>query len=201
VSEPTDSVSGVRARDRRLWILVAAALALRLAAMFALGTPEKARGDAWDWGHESACLAQSLVDGGPYGDPWDKGTGPSAWLTPPYPALLAVLWKACGGVSPALATTLFAIQSLLSALTCALIVLLGAELGRPRAGWLGGWLFAAYPPAIWNAVDTVWTRRWSRSGSRCSRCCSCARCAPAARGRSRSRARSTARCSSPIRRR
>ena len=138
-------------------MLFAAALAVRLVAIFALDTPGAAEGKTpWKFGGESACLAASLAEGRGYGDPWAKDTGPSSWLTPVYPAFLAGLMELGGGVTRATALFLFLAQSLASAATCVLLAVLGARLGLSRAGVLAGWLLACYPIAVWNAVQTVW---------------------------------------------
>lgn len=138
-------------------LLFGGALLLRLVALAVLAPQHAAQGaSAWDFGHEAACLAQSLHQGQGLGDPWGHGTGPSGWLTPPYPALIAGLLSIFGGFGPQLALALFALQALASALTCVLVVGLGKNLNAPRAGWWGGVIFALYPPAIWNAVAVVW---------------------------------------------
>ncbi|MCE9594789.1 MAG: hypothetical protein K8S98_11415 [Planctomycetes bacterium] len=149
--------SNARPSVRALGLLFLVALGLRLALLFVLDAPRAAEsGDPWNWGHETACLAQSLVHGDFYGDPWNKGTGPSTWLTPPYPAFVALHLELFGGVSRATATALFVSQSVLSAATCLLLVAIGFAFARPRVGWVAGWLFAIYPPSLWHAVDTVW---------------------------------------------
>jgi 4-amino-4-deoxy-L-arabinose transferase-like glycosyltransferase len=146
-----------RPERARLAALFAFALLTRLVLLFALDSPRLAEpGDPWAWGHETACLANSLLQHDFYGDPWNQGTGPSTWLTPPYPAYTAACLALGGGVTRASATIFFAGQCVLSAATCVVLVLLGAALGRLRVGWFAGVLFAVYPPSIWNAVDTVW---------------------------------------------
>ncbi|MCC6405992.1 MAG: hypothetical protein IT453_02415 [Planctomycetes bacterium] len=146
-----------RPAARSLALLALAAFALRLALLFVLDSPRLAEpGDPWAWGHETACLAQSLRTQDFYGDPWNQGTGPSTWLTPPFPAFTALCLELGGGVNRTSATIYFVAQSALSAATCVLLVLLGFALARPRVGWLAGALFAVYPPSLWNAVDTVW---------------------------------------------
>lgn len=150
---------------REAWLLLAVALAARVGAMLALDSPGRAEGaTAWAWGGESAALAASLVEGRGYGDPWAHGTGPSGWLTPPYPGLVALLLALFGGVGRASATALYLLQSLASATTCVLAGRLGGALGMPRAGRLGAWLLALYPPAIWNAAQTVWDTTWVALG-------------------------------------
>jgi len=142
-------------------VLFFAALAIRLIAMAVLETPQAAEGRTpWEWGGETACLAASLVEGRGYGDPWAHGTGLSGWLTPPYPVLVAALMRLGGGVTPATATMLYVLQSLAAAATCVLVLRLGRALGIPAAGLLGAWLFAFFPPSIWNAVKTVWDTTW-----------------------------------------
>ncbi len=141
----------------RPWTVAACAFALRLALVFALDTPRlAASGDTWEWGAETACLARSLLEQGFYGDPWCRGTGPSSWLTPPFPALVASLLWIFGGVTPAMAIAFHAIQAALSALTCVLLAVLGRRLSLEREGALAAWLWALYPLAVWNASKTVW---------------------------------------------
>jgi len=148
--------SGLGTR-RGLWLLFLAALGLRLALMFVLDSSARAEsGVAWEWGWETACVAETLVEGDAYGDPWGKGTGPSAWLTPVYPALVAACMSLGGGVTPMAATLLFSVHAIISALTCLLLVALGRTLGLSRVGLAAGWVFALYPAALWNAVTNVW---------------------------------------------
>jgi 4-amino-4-deoxy-L-arabinose transferase-like glycosyltransferase len=154
----TSVEEGRRGPGRRaLLVLFLVALALRLGAL-ALLAPQRvaADGDAWRAGHEAACLAQSILRGGPYGDPWGKGSGASSWLTPPYPALVAACMALLGGVTPAAWLALFALQSLVSAATALLVVRLGRALGLARAALVAGWAFALYPPSVWNASQVVW---------------------------------------------
>jgi len=141
----------------RSWIVAAGALALRLAAAGLLGTPEAARGaTAWEWGAEQASLADALLRGDGLADPWGHGTGPSAWLTPAYPVLLAGLMKLFGGIGPATAWALFVVQSLADASICVALARIGRRTGVARAGGWAAVLWALSPLAIWNATKTVW---------------------------------------------
>mgnify|MGYP001256341728 CR=1 FL=1 len=142
---------------RSLAFAVLLALALRIAAIFVLGALQLAeRGDVWRWGHEPACLAQALLDGRGFSDPWGKGTGASSWLTPPYPLLLAALMKSFGGVNAASALALHAFHAAVSALNCILLADLGRRWCSPRVGLVAAWVFALYPIAISNAAQLVW---------------------------------------------
>ena len=145
---------------RRLSVLFLIALGLRLVALalvplhFPDGTGT--RGQAWAWGAEAACLAQSLVEGRGYGDPWARGTGASSWLTPVYPGLIALLMLVTDGLNKATVVSLYILQSVASALTAVVLARLGAAIGQARAGLVAGYLMALYPIAIWNSVRTVW---------------------------------------------
>ena len=142
--------------SRGLVLLFLFALGLRLAAMLALGFPDRAQGAAWDWGWETACLAETLLDERPYGDTWGKGTGASGWLTPVYPAIVAGCMLLGGGITPLAAYVLFGLHALLSAATALGLVALGRTLGLGRVGLAAGWAFAMYPASIWYAVTNVW---------------------------------------------
>lgn len=141
----------------RTWIVAGGALVLRLAAVVLFGSAEAADGQTpWEWGAEQACLADALVRGDGLADPWAHGTGPSAWLTPVYPALLAGLFTLFGGVGVGTAWTLFALQSLVDASVCVALARIGRLLECPRAGGLAALLWALSPLAIWHAAQTVW---------------------------------------------
>lgn len=162
-SAASPALSG-RSRAREVLLLFLVALLVRVGLMFVLHSPDDARGaSAWEWGYESACIAQSVADGRGYAGqwnrgeaPWDAGSGLTGWLTPVYPGFLALLMKTLGGVTPATAFALFFAQSLLSALTCVMLWSLGRALGEDRAGRLAAWIFCFDPAAIWNASHTVW---------------------------------------------
>ncbi len=146
-----------RAWRRSLLLAALVAVALRIAAVFALGALQLAeRGDIWRWGHEPACLAQALLDGRGFADPWGKGTGASSWLTPPYPLLIAALLKFFGGLNSASALALHVLHALVSAFNCVLLADLGRRWFSARTGLVAAWLFALYPIAISNSAQLVW---------------------------------------------
>lgn len=145
------------ASRKQLLALLAAAFVLRVLAALALGSASLAPGtSAWQWGHEPACIAQSLLEGRGYSDPWGHGTGATAWLTPPYPLFLASAMELGGGVTSAAAWIVVLVQALASAATALAVVRLCELLGHSRASLLAGWAFALYPIAIANAAQVVW---------------------------------------------
>jgi len=151
VSTPSSAIR------RKLLTLFAAAFALRLAATVGLHATFLAPGTTpWQWGHEPACIAQALLDGRGFADPWGHGTGVTAWLTPPYPLLLAFAMKLGGGVTPTTAWIVAVLHALASAGTAVALVRLGGDIGHARAGRLAGWLFALYPIALANSAQVIW---------------------------------------------
>ena len=141
------------------------AFAARMGAMLCLDTPSIADGKtAWDWGWEPTALAQSILDGGSYGNPFGKESGPSSWLTPVYPSVVALCFWIFDGVNAASATAIFIVQSALSALACALLRPFGKHLELPRAGNLASWLLALHPSAIWYAVGRAWDSTFVAAG-------------------------------------
>lgn len=139
-----------------LTIFVVAFVA-RMAAMWLLHTPGIAEGKtAWDWGWEPTALAQSILDGGSYGNPFGKESGPSSWLTPVYPGIVALCFWLFDGVNSASATAIFVFQSLVSALACALLRPFGTRLQLPQVGNLASWMLALHPSAVWYAIGRAW---------------------------------------------
>jgi len=148
---------GERPLRRELTTLFIVALALRLAAIIALDTTHSSEVlSVWMWGREPACLAEAIARGDGFADPFGKGTGASGWLTPVYPAVLALLMWVFDGLNESVALALFVVQGLVSALTCVLLVRFGRALGLGLTGRLAGWAFAFYPLAIWNSINKVW---------------------------------------------
>ena len=134
-----------------------AALLLRLAAMAALGRPEDVLPeDAWTWAWEQGAIARALLRGEGFADPFGHGTGPTAWCGPVYPAFLALAIELAGGIGRGAALAVALVHVGLASAIAALLVRLGAALGRPRVGALAGWAWALHPGAIYYPIDLVW---------------------------------------------
>ena len=84
-------------RYRELLRIVVIALALRLAAMAFLYpeqlNPER---DHWQFGYETGRIARSIAEGKGFSSPLFEDTGPTAWITPVYPYLVAGIFKIFG---------------------------------------------------------------------------------------------------------
>ena len=147
-SSATDAASQAspsRAASRELpwraaWLVFAVALGARVLAIVALHSIDAVSKGPWEFGFEAASIADSIHSGRGFSSPWHRDlapwnvdSGPTGWLSPAYPALLARLMDLFGGLVPATALALFSIQALVSSATCVLVWMLGVELGAPRA--------------------------------------------------------------------
>jgi 4-amino-4-deoxy-L-arabinose transferase-like glycosyltransferase len=142
---------------RSLFWMVVVALALRLIVMSFL-YPERtdpAR-DHWRCGGEAGRIARSIAQGEGFSNPLFGKTGPTAWLAPVFPYLLAGIFKVFGVYSKASTIAALALDCLFSALTCIPIYFIARKhFGESAAVW-AGWTWAFFPYAIFFSADFIW---------------------------------------------
>lgn len=149
------------APGRLPWRLFAVALLVRVAYMTLAHTYRlKAADDHFGFGFEAGRIAAALVGGRGYADPFSniyvQHTGPTAWLPPLYPLILAAVFKLFGVYTPASAWVILAFNCVCSAAVAPAVWALGLGLaGRRNALW-AGWLWALHPAAMQYAVRWVW---------------------------------------------
>ena len=149
--------TGPKAPWRLFWL----AFAVRLAYMTLARTYHvNPREDHFAFGFEAGRIARALVTGYGYADPFANAfaahTGPTAWLPPLYPLLMAAVFKLFGIYTAASAWVLLAINCALSAATACAVWELGFRFaGASNARW-SGWLWALYPAAMQYAVRWLW---------------------------------------------
>ena len=73
--------------------------------------------DHFEYGWEMGRIARALATGHGYADPFLGHTGPTAWVAPLYPLLMASVFKLAGIYSLTSAWILLTLNSLFSALT------------------------------------------------------------------------------------
>jgi len=142
---------------RRLLQIVTIALALRLAVMIFL-YPEQldpAR-DHWKFGYETGRIARSIVEGKGFSSPLFEDTGPTAWMTPAYPYLVAGVFKIFGVYTKASALVLLSLNALMSALTAVPIFLFARRSFGERAARWSAWTWAFFPYGIYFPVERIW---------------------------------------------
>lgn len=128
---------------RTRWI-VFAAFTLRVAVSGMLFAHSHAA-----WGvNEPAGIARAIVEGRGFSSAFHDANGPTAWLAPAYPALLACIFRIFGVASAASAMTAILLNVIFSSLTAAVLVKLGKEQFSETAGIVAGWAWAIAPPLL-----------------------------------------------------
>ncbi|SNT32053.1 hypothetical protein SAMN05421770_107167 [Granulicella rosea] len=117
--------------------------------------------DHFEFGWEMGRVARALVTGYGYSDPFNGHSGPTAWVPPAYPLLLAGIFKLFGVYSTLSAWVALTVNSLFSAaIAPAVYEIAWRCFGRNARGlkvalW-SGWLWALYPAAMQYAVHWIW---------------------------------------------
>jgi 4-amino-4-deoxy-L-arabinose transferase-like glycosyltransferase len=94
-------------------------------------------------------LAQSLVSGRGLSSPFGGSTGPTAFLAPGYPAILALAFRLFGGYSFVSGAVMMGLQTLFAVLTVAFIMDICSRIFGAPAANLAGAFWAVSPPLIW----------------------------------------------------
>jgi 4-amino-4-deoxy-L-arabinose transferase-like glycosyltransferase len=140
-----------------LALIVVIALGARVA--FAWNQEHKMRADLVGlvpFLNETGNIAYSLAAGHGFSSPYWQETGPTAWLTPVYPALVAGVFRVFGIHTPRSFFAIVFLNISFSAATCAPIFYAGKRLGGVRAGSTAAWLWAIFPNAVIIPYEWVW---------------------------------------------
>ena len=156
-------------RFRAPWAIFWAGLALRLLCI-AIGHTYRIRVpmNHFGFGWEAGRIAQSLALGQGYANPFNGPSGPTAWLPPLYPLLMAASFKIFGIYTNAAAFFLLACNSVFSAAIAPAVYEIAArcfdaygtarrsaKYTEPIALW-SAWLWAVYPAALQYAIHWLW---------------------------------------------
>lgn len=135
--------------------MVLVALALRVSYVLLAHTYQIPAGnDRFAMGFEAGSIGRSIASGHGFASPFGGATGPTAWLAPVYPYLIAGVLRIFGLVSDTSAFVMFLLNSVFSALTCIPICLIARRVfGRAVAMW-SGWLWAVVP--LFMRWPTTW---------------------------------------------
>ncbi|HEY4050074.1 MAG TPA: hypothetical protein VGM27_24700 [Acidobacteriaceae bacterium] len=112
--------------------------------------------DHFTFGWEMGRIARALVSGHGYADPFRGNTGPTAWVAPLYPLLMAAVFKVFGIYTLKSAWVLLTLNSFFSGLTVLAIWEIGARCFNRRVASWAAWLWVLYPAAMQYAVRWIW---------------------------------------------
>jgi len=105
---------------------------------------------------ETGNIAYSLVTGKGYSSPFRSNTGPTAWLPPVYPVLIAGIFLICGPLSMASLNASILLNIACSAGTCIPIFFIGKRVGGVTLAATAAWLWALFPNAIMLPYEWIW---------------------------------------------
>lgn len=110
----------------------------------------------FQFGWEMGRIARALVTGHGYADPFLGHTGPTTWVAPLYPLLMAAVFKLFGVYTLHSAWVLLTINSFFSALTALTTYEIAARCFNRRVAVWSAWIWALYPAAMQYAVRWIW---------------------------------------------
>ena len=150
-------MSRVQKLATSLTLIVAVALALRLgyAIDYVQQRPHQALG-VIPFLFEPGNIAASVAAGRGFSSPFRVETGPTAWLTPVYPAILAGIFRLFGAYTFQSFVAAAVLNILCSALTCLPVYFVGRRIGNIGVAAGGAWLWALFPNAIRLPVESMW---------------------------------------------
>ena len=105
---------------------------------------------------ETGHIAYSLASGKGYSSPFQRDTGPTAWLAPVYPYLLAGIFKLFGIYSLRSFFAALFLNILFSAGTCVPIFYAGKRIAGLGVASAAAWLWALFPNAIIIPFEWIW---------------------------------------------
>ena len=118
---------------------------------------------AWNWsrhptvmGREAEQIATSILAGKGFSSPFGVPSGPSAWLTPVYPYIVAGIFKLFGPDSALSHRVLIGLNEFFSALTCIPIFFIGRRIGGRRLAVAASLLWAIFPIAQLVSLMALW---------------------------------------------
>jgi 4-amino-4-deoxy-L-arabinose transferase-like glycosyltransferase len=105
---------------------------------------------------ETGHIAYSIASGKGFSSPFQRDTGPTAWLAPVYPYLLAGIFKVFGIYSLHSFFAALSLNILFSAGACVPIFYAGKRIAGLAVGSAAAWLWALFPNAIIIPFEWIW---------------------------------------------
>ena len=105
---------------------------------------------------EPGNIAYALATGQGFASPLRVPSGPTAWVAPIYPGLVAALFHLFGVYAYGAFVAAVALNIAFVTLACWPLYALGRRLGGVRVAALAAWLWALYPNAILLTYESMW---------------------------------------------
>src|ERR1700683_2282788 len=146
-----------RSAAASLWLIMLVALAIRLGYMWQFEHLHPRQGiSVIPFLFESGNIAHSLATGHGFSSPFRVDTGPTAWMTPLFPLLLAGIIRLFGAYTfHAWAATVL-LNITCCTIACIPIYFTGRLIDGIRLAAGAAWLWAIFPNAILLPVESMW---------------------------------------------
>jgi len=105
---------------------------------------------------ETGHIAYSIASGKGFSSPFQRDSGPTAWLAPVYPYLLAGIFKLFGIYSLHSFLAALSLNILFSAGACGPIFCTGKRIAGIGVGSAAAWLWALFPNAVIIPFEWIW---------------------------------------------
>lgn len=138
--------------------IVVAAFIFRMAyCWYLLGIREIRAADFHPYGFETGAIAAAIASGRGFSSPLPGiATGPTAWLAPIYPYLLAGIFKLFGIFSFKSSLIIRSLDMAFSAFVCWPLYAIGKKAFGTGVAALSAWIWAVLPASIYYSVAWVW---------------------------------------------
>jgi len=140
-----------------VWLIFFVALGARLG--FAWDQERKIPHDMLapaSFAQETGSIASALASGKGFSSPFLKETGPTAWLTPVYPLLVAGVFRLFGIFTRASFFAVVLLNALFSSAVCAAIFYAGKRVANLGVASAAAWLWSIFPNAVMVPFEWVW---------------------------------------------
>ena len=147
----------VRTAAASVWLIFLVALSARLGFAWYMEhqIPREMLAPA-SFAQETGSIAKSLANGKGFSSPFGKDTGPTAWLTPVYPLLVAGIFRIFGIFTRASFFAIVLLNALFSSGVCVAIFHAGRRIAGLGVANAAAWLWAIFPNAVIVPFEWVW---------------------------------------------
>lgn len=144
-------------RHASLAVIVAWGLVFRIGyVVLAHSYRFKPGSENFNFGWEIGRIAHSLALGMGFSNPMNGITGPTAWIAPVYPLMVAAAFKLFGVYSYHAALVMLCVNSVFSALTAVPVYLVTRKCFNEGVARWSAWLWTLLPYTMYWAVRWVW---------------------------------------------
>jgi 4-amino-4-deoxy-L-arabinose transferase-like glycosyltransferase len=105
---------------------------------------------------ETGNIAYALASGKGFSSPFRRETGPTAWLTPVYPLLVAGIFRVFGIFTRGSFFAVVFLNAVFSSAVCLPVYFAGKRMGGLTVASAAAWLWAIFPNAVMMPFEWVW---------------------------------------------